>query len=220
MDSAIMGCPVRETGVELRDTCSHCLGTPSTGLARLLRHQVLYVEGAEAQHVFAVVDGFLRESRSSSDGRTQGIRVIVPGDVIGLEAFLGQPYRTTVEALSTARVCRVPARESHLFLGERPKVLDALNQMVVRQALELKDTVHLLGSADAETRILSLLGRLTSHKPAGTWVRLPVTRKELAELAGLADPTVSRIVQRMAREGSLEVRGRWIRVVDPSVLPS
>ena len=54
--------------------------------------------------------------------------------------------------------------------------------------------------------------QLIGEVPAGTWVTLPLTRKELGELLGLALATVSRTIQRLARAGLLEVRGRRVRV--------
>ena len=182
------------------------------------RHQVLHVEGDRGGVIYAVVEGTLWESRATADGRTQGIRLITEGDVVGLESLVGEPYRSTLEALAPAKVCRVAAWEAGAFLALRPDAQRALGSLAIRQTLALSESVRLLGAGTAEERVLAVVRRLAADKPAGTWVRLPVTRKELAELAGLADPTVSRIIQRFVRAGKLEVRGRWLRVQDPGLL--
>lgn len=205
-------CPLRDVGVELRDVCASCQGTPDSDQLRLKRREVLYVQGWPARHVYALVEGCLRENVLSDAGEARGVRIVRPGEVLGTEAFLHATYRTTVDALTDSRVCKVPSAAAETFLAEHPPRLAALNRVLVRQGLELRDVVGMLGSMPAEERVMTMLQNLVREYEDGSWVRLPVTRADMAELLGLAHTTVSRIIQRLVRRGEIETRGRWVRL--------
>ena len=64
----------------------------------------------------------------------------------------------------------------------------------------------------AEERVLTLVRDLVADTPAGDWTRLPVTREQLGEVLGLTLETVSRMMQRLAHKGALEVAGSRVRL--------
>lgn len=165
------------------------------------------------EHVFGVVDGYLRESRTMEDGRTLGIRLVRPGELLGTEAFAYAPYQCTAEALTPAHVCKITVREAESTLLRRPDQGVLLSRMLGREAISLRDNLLLVGSMSAEERVRAVVMRLLEGAPKGVWVRLPLSRQELAELLGLALGTVSRTVQRLARQGELEISGRMIRLL-------
>ena len=92
-----------------------------------------------------------------------------------------------------------------------------LSAALGREAAELRESILIVGSLTAEERVEALLDRLMESVPAGEWLRLPLSRAELAEFVGLAPETVSRVIHRLARAGHFEVRGRRIRV--PPAMP-
>ncbi|MFZ4578056.1 MAG: Crp/Fnr family transcriptional regulator [Myxococcota bacterium] len=202
-------CPVCEKKIHLRPSCSTCNGRPANQL-NIQRHSTLYLEGDVADAVFTAVDGFLQETRALPDGRTQGIRLIKPGDLIGTEALSHGVYQGTVEAVTHARVCRVPVQAVLDRIRGTPEQGVAVVKALSEEATSLRRSVLLVGAMTAEERVRALLLDLTDRAEPGSWTRLPITRQELADLVGLAPATVSRVVQRLARAGLVTVRGRWI----------
>lgn len=207
-----VACPVRERGLELRSACDGCEGRPGAGQRILERHAVLYLEGDRGDSVFGVVEGYVRESRTLEDGRTLGIRLVRPGDLVGTEAFAFEPYQCTAETLTPARICRIPVPDVERTLLRTPAQGVLLSRALGREAIELRESMMMVGSMTAEERVRVVLERLLESTPRGKWTRLPLSRQEMAELLGLALGTVSRTVQRLAREGRFEVSGRMIRV--------
>lgn len=204
-------CLLQKRGLELRPECQSCTGDPVAGIASLAPREILYLEGDRGTALYGVLQGILRETRSSEDGRMIGLRVIQPGDLVGTEALLGEPYQCSVEALTPARLCRAQATELESVLASRPGQGLAFGKALVKEAETLRDAITMLGAMSAEERIVAALRQLTRGVPQGTWVRLPLSRQALAELLGLALGTVSRTIQRLDREGVLEVRGRSVR---------
>lgn len=211
----LMGpCPLAAVGLVLREDCSRCAptkagepqGTP------LARGETLYLQGDEARCLFLVVSGLLREARVQEDGRSQGIRLVRPGELCGAEAFTRDVYQCSVDAVTDARLCRVPVDDVRAVASRSPEQAVALIETLAREVQALRDQVVLLGSLTAEERVRTFLRILTADTEPGAWTRLPLTRTELAGLAGLTQATVSRVFQRLARRGEISVRGRWVRV--------
>lgn len=173
------------------------------------------MQGNPATHVFAIVEGFLREITYDPEGRSVAARIAGPGQVLGLAALSPTPttYGAAIEVLSRARVCIVPAERVRAWLAEHADV--ALDMAVVA-ATDLDQLRRDLArrSLPAEDRVLDLITELirASSSVPGSWVRLPATREQLGEVLGLALETVSRVIQRLVARGLLEQRGRELRL--------
>lgn len=159
-----------------------------------------------------MVEGYVRESCTLEDGRTLGIRLVRPGELVGMEAFAFEPYQCTAEALTPARISKIPVADVERTLLNTPAQGVILSRALGREAIELRESMMMVGSMTAEERVRAVLDRLIDSTPRGTWTRLPLSRQEMAELLGLALGTVSRTLQRLARQGLFEVSGRMIRV--------
>jgi CRP/FNR family transcriptional regulator len=207
-------CVVRdEKGIALRDFCADCDGLPPCGQRKLEPKGVLYLAGDPASHVFTVVEGYLKESRTTEDGRILGIRIVIAGDLVGTEALAASDYQCTVEALTPSRVCAVSLDEVHRAMLERPEQGVAVATALSQEMRGLRDSMLLLSSMSAEERVRTALERLLGDAPVGAWIRLPLSRQELGDLLGLALATVSRTVRALERDGCYEVSGRRIRRV-------
>jgi len=92
----------------------------------------------------------------------------------------------------------------------------------VRRVRHLSDLVQSLAIERVEQRLARILLRLMkiSGEPheRGTLISLPLTRQDLADMAGTTVETTIRTLSRMRREGIVDtMRGR-ILVLDPARL--
>ncbi|MCK6547051.1 Crp/Fnr family transcriptional regulator [Myxococcota bacterium] len=205
-------CPVKEGGVELRSGCAACDGRPAYNQISYKKRKPLYLEEESSGFVFAVIDGFLRETRTMPDGRAQTVRLIGPGELAGAEALVGRKYHTSVETLTAATVCKVPATEVRELIKMDSDRAIAICGALVDEVRTAHESVLWLGTLTAEERVLALVDKLRGPTPKGTFFRVPLTRLDMAEVLGLAHATVSRTLQALSRRGVIEVRGRWLRL--------
>lgn len=77
------------------------------------QESVLFHEGAQAQAVFTLRKGMVKLVRSTVDGRERIVRVLRPGDVIGIEALATSRYDTEAVAMTEINVCRIPLSVLH-----------------------------------------------------------------------------------------------------------
>jgi CRP/FNR family transcriptional regulator len=185
------------------------------GRRRSLRAgESLIWEGDDSMLVGNVIEGVLKLSTSTSDGREQIVGVVYPAD------FIGRPFggtsSHTVTALTDARVCVFSRGDFDRFADRH----SALERKLLRRTLaELERTRHwmvLLGCKSAPEKIATFLLE-TSERPnapagrtpgQGDRFELAFSRQQIAELLGLTIETVSRHFTKLKRDGIIDLPGR------------
>ena len=212
LSSAMSGqCAVKLAGVELRSACDDCKGRPRSGQLRYRRRDPVYLEGTPADAVFAVVEGYLRETRTTLEGRDQAVRLVCPGGLAGFESLRGGTFETSAQAITDAVVCRIPRAEALRRLEQREGQSQAVIANLVDEFCAVRETVLWVGTMSAEKRIVALLEQL-AQRGGSPRFRLPMTRLELADFLGLSHSTVSRTLHQLRREGRIRLEGRWIEL--------
>ena len=206
-------CPVKTRGLELRSSCVDCDGRPHRTVSQVPANQVLFLEGARSEHVFPVLDGYLKESRYLADGRSVTLRLIGPGDVVGTESLFNETYQSSVESLTLVQVCAVPREVVDETLGRRGDQARAFRELLERNLQAMREQLVLTNGLSAEHRVLEAILRLGRDFAPGAWFKLPLSRAALADYLGLAVATVSRALGRLEGQGTLEVKGRSIRIL-------
>jgi CRP-like cAMP-binding protein len=69
---------------------------------------LLYRADESAKHIYTVLEGIVKLTQYSLNGDEHKVRLLGPGNVIGLEALIGQSYRHTASVIDTALICRIP----------------------------------------------------------------------------------------------------------------
>src|ERR1017187_7872734 len=112
---------------------------------------VLFSENEPSKHVFMVLDGEVKLSMNSSDGKRLILRIAKTGEVVGLtSAFTGNPYEMTAEALYPCVLACIERREYMDFLMRHPEAYQTSIEELGRQltmACEQLRTVALSSSA-------------------------------------------------------------------------
>lgn len=208
-------CPIVRRGVRLRAHCVSCAGTPPGGM-QLAKGDLLYRQGDEARHVFAVTGGWLQVFVTTPDGKHAAARFVGPGDVIGLEALSPKTptYLATTTALRTSRACAVSPTEMRTWFQENPDDAMALTALGVEDLATLQRRMVMNASLGADERVLELVKDFAARAQPGTWVELPATREQLGAVLGLTFETVSRALHRLADRGLIAVDGRRVRLED------
>lgn len=166
---------------------------------RLEAHARLLAPRDPADAVITLRRGFVKLEDLTVDGNRRIIRLLGPGDLVGLEALHAQAYLHTAETLTAIDACRIPTVVVHDLEARLPE----LHANVVgrwHRSLEQADRfiLELLeGPAAARiARLLLMLAKLAGDAPVPRLSRL-----DTAAAVSVTPETASRILSLFLDDG-------------------
>jgi CRP/FNR family transcriptional regulator len=183
------------------------------------KNQVIFHEGEPGRFLYIVRSGSVKVYKLSEDGKEKILRVFGPGQFFAeLPVLDGRKYPASAEAL-TAGTLLCLSRENFLkILSTYPKITGKLYEIVGERLRHFATAVTDLTLKDASRRLAGFLQEKmdSSNRLAQNQVRFPLelTHQEIASLIGTARETVSRTLKQFEREGMIEIKDRYVTVLD------
>jgi CRP-like cAMP-binding protein len=181
--------------------------------------QSLYDESDKAIGVFTLRKGMVKLVRVTTDGRERVVRVLFPGDVVGLEALATGRYDSQAVALSEVSLCRIPLDVIHQLGANSPRLHRKLMEKW-QSALRLADDwLAELNFGTAKQRVLHFIRKM--HEVSGDGSATLFSRDDMGAMMDLKLETVSREVTALVRAGVIEPLdklGRHYKVLQPELL--
>ena len=181
--------------------------------------QCLYEESDKAIGVFTLRKGMVKLVRVTADGRERVVRVLFPGDVVGLEALATGHYDSQAVALSEVSLCRIPLDVIHQLGANSPRLHRKLMEKW-QSALKLADDwLAELNFGTARQRVAHFIRK--RHEVSGDGTATLFGRDDMGAMMDLKLETVSREVTALVRAGvmaPLDKHGRHYTVLLPELL--
>lgn len=180
---------------------------------------MIFNEGETSDRVVFVLDGRVKISHFTEDGREVVLAVRGPGDLLGeLSAVDGEPRSASASAIDPVDALVISAGEFLSFLRSQPRVATILLKTVSgklrdadRKRIEFaaQDT---LGRVAA--RLVELAERFGKREGAGVRITVPLSQQELAGWTGSSREAVSKALQTLRRRGWVETHRRGVTVLE------
>jgi CRP/FNR family transcriptional regulator, anaerobic regulatory protein len=160
---------------------------------------VLYQRGAPGSHVFTLRTGFIKLIQELSNGSQRIVRLLKAGDVVGLEALLGDAYHHTAVALRDVDFCRIPAEVLQQLDHLDPRLHEQLFKRWQRSVDQADQIITEFSTGSAEARV----ARFLMHTADGGGHDAPMLlgREDMGELLGITTETASRVIAEFKRRG-------------------
>jgi len=175
---------------------------------------VLCHQGEVWTRAALLVAGTAQWSLVSPSGRRQVIfRLHAVSMVWGHSMFDDQPMPATLEMVTPARVYWWPREALMPLLLRRAEAVWAVAQDMVDWMRRVREVVYDLAFHPVTQRVARLL---LEQYPAREGRPIPrhLTLDEMAAMVGTSRELVSRVLQRLAREGILQVHHRYLIFLD------
>jgi CRP-like cAMP-binding protein len=230
--------------IESRDTLPPSAREPVAGEGRLMQQltaeertklfscaqerrfkngQLIFQKGDEGGSMMAVVEGRVRISIASEEGREIVLSMIEPGGVFGEIALLDGRGRTAdAYAMGNCRLLVLYLRDLMPMLEQEPKLAVRLLQILcerVRHANGICESVVFL---DLPARLARLLLQLdTTHGqavPGGRRIGIRLAQAEIGNLVAASRETVNKQLKQWEAEGVLALDHGHIVLKDRATL--
>lgn len=184
----------------------------------LHKNDYLFREGDKSSGVFAVRSGSVKTLVESPNGDEQIVGFHMPGELLGLDAFMDNVHTCTAIALETTSVCSMPVDKLDKLCMSLPSLHGQMRRIMGKEVTEEHRMLLMLGKMSAEEKVatflLSVSKRMAERHWKATEFVLSMPRQDIANYLGLAVETVSRLFAHYQEQGVIEVDRRRISILD------
>ena len=207
---------------DIQAPCFQSLTNNEAELVRASKTQVLFrkgenltKQGAFASYVLFIMTGYAKQYVEGNGKYNHNLRVIKPGEFVGLSAVFGK---------STFNYSAVAITDTQVFLIEK-KVLANVSQQngqfaynIIKRYCELNsvlfDNIKNLVYKQMNGRIADTLLYLNPDNFSGIEITALLSRKEIAEFAGLTTESTVKILKSFEKDGLIRLDDKRIEILD------
>jgi CRP/FNR family transcriptional regulator, cyclic AMP receptor protein len=159
---------------------------------------VLFSETQAASGIYVVLEGEIKLSINSRDGRRLSFHIAKAGEVLGLSSTLnGGEYEMTADVLYPAKVAHISRQVFLQFLSRHPDVYPTVTREISRNfnlaCVQLRMVALSTSVPERLARLLLVWSDEAGQKPElGARCRLSLTHEEIGEFIGASRETVTR----------------------------
>jgi CRP/FNR family cyclic AMP-dependent transcriptional regulator len=186
---------------------------------------VLFSEKDPSASVFVILEGEVKLSINSSDGRRLILRIARKGEILGLDAALsGQSSEITAETLYPSKIARISRSNFLAFMARNPEAYKLVTEELGRQirlACAQLRTVALSASAPEKlARLLLEFSQNGQTTEAGAKFRFSLTHEEIGEFIGTSRETVTRTLSNFKTRHLVDFHGSMLTIPNKLALAS
>jgi len=181
--------------------------------------EIIAKHGAFASHIIQLDEGLVKVYLEDNND-TLILKIIGPGSLIGLSAlsdegdtfkFTAAAYKDSVARLIDISTMKYLVRENGVFAS---KIINIMSD----NANQINNRFFFMTNRQSYGRLADLLLCLSGNIFRSPKFDLGLTRKELAELAGMSTENVVRVLKSFQNDGLIEVDGKSMMIIDPDGL--
>ncbi|GAB5378659.1 MAG: Crp/Fnr family transcriptional regulator [Acuticoccus sp.] len=182
------------------------------------KYDEIYGVGEEAEYLFVARKGWLYSYIDLPDGRRQIVKIVHPGDIVGLPDIAFASATSTLKAAEDCTLCPFPKTKLDVIFRESPRLTALLFTIANRDLACMMDNLRAMGRMSARERIAFLLLELNarlkiSNRGMTTTFRLPLNQFEIGDALGLTHTYVSRTLGAMEDDGLIARTGSTVTLL-------
>ncbi|MFW6151079.1 MAG: Crp/Fnr family transcriptional regulator [Chloroflexota bacterium] len=175
----------------------------------------VFWEGEPAHSFFMVSEGRVKVLKHSSTGKELIVAFFGPGEMFGeVGVFEDKPYPASAQAVERSAVLRIAKDDFLSFIAARPQVSLKAIQVLSARLRDAQSRLRDVAAERAQQRLAGLLLMLSSKLGP----RLPFTREEIGQMAGMTTETTIRLVSQLAAAGVVRPARGTVEIVDEDKL--
>lgn len=166
----------------------------------------ILLQGDPADSIYTIRAGFIKRWLTLRDGGLRIVRLLRPGDVLGLEALSQRAYDLSASAITAVQLCRLPIDSVERLRVSQPNLvaeLEARWHSLLARTDHFATTVAVGPSRARILKLLCYLAEFAAPAPCPS-----VSRQDMAAMLDVSAATASRVVAELKAGGLLRERRR------------
>ncbi len=184
--------------------------------------EMLFLQGQSSSSLYSLTNGMVKICSHSADGREQIVGLSSPGNLLlGLQSMSEDRYAYTAVAETAVRACKINHKILLAHVHDMPDLAMRLIAAMNAQLAHSRAMMEVMGHKCAAAKVASFILLITPKSEHGNCnFAMPFSRKEIANILGLSEETVCRIMANIKRAGAIYAPRGKIEIRDWNQLQS
>jgi len=170
---------------------------------------ILYEENTN-EYMYIILDGETKVIQTTSEGKDIMVTMHQTGDFFGeLSLIDGKTAPAAVLATRDSSAALISKKDFYSILYNQNKVLKNLLLIMCARLRESQQKIKMLNFNNAAQRIKMLFLMLSEtfgeKKAEGTLLQIRLIHQDIADMTGLSRETVTRIIDKLRKNGEIEI---------------
>ncbi len=179
----------------------------------------IFEQDSPSDAFYAITSGRVKIFKMMPNGKDVILEVFGPGDPLGaVAAYMDRPFPAGAVALDDTTCVIIPRASFFRLLETQPSLVRGLLLGLTTRLVELTNRLAELTGGRIEPRFARLFLKLASEmgRPdrGGTFISLPLSRQELADMTGTTIETCIRIMSRWNKDDVVRTEKDGFVVLD------
>ncbi|HZW38255.1 MAG: Crp/Fnr family transcriptional regulator [Syntrophothermus sp.] len=186
---------------------------------RYRRDSTILFEEESGAALFIIMEGKVKVSRVSSDGREVILTILNDSDFFGEMSIIdGQTRSANITAMEDTEIFIIQRNDFLDLLQSHPDIAIALLQEMTMRLRSADTKIKSLSLKDAEGKVATVILQLADDMGKIRQGQVEIDKlpyqHDLANMAGTSRETISRTLHLFARKGLVELDGSKLRIID------
>jgi CRP-like cAMP-binding protein len=181
------------------------------------RGEILYNEGSRISGFYCIHSGIIKVFKTGFDGKEQIIRFAKPGDIIAYRSVLSNEVAcTSAKVIEDCQVCFIPSEILISLVKSNPVYALELLKLACEELGEANSFITDIAQKTVRERLAEILLLLVTDFGLDdqNYLKISLTREELANIVGTATESVIRLLSEFKSDKLVELNGRKIRILN------
>ncbi len=184
-----------------------------TKIQVLNNKSILFIENQLAEYFYYVVDGNIKLSKLTENGKETIIRIVHNNEIFAEATLYGRKtYPVNAAAINKTYLLAISIKGFQELCSKNNAFVLKLFITMSHQLRYLVDMINDLSSTDTTKRLMKYLYAL-KEKKGSSIIKLPIPKRDLAMLLGAAPETISRVFTKLQNDGFIKIQGREITIL-------
>lgn len=187
---------------------------------RVARGTTIFSKGDPGNSLMAVLDGCVRISVPTADGREVVLSIVQPGEIFGEMGLLdGQPRSADAIAVHDCELMVIDRRDFVPFMRSQPDVPIQLIAILCGRLRRTNEQVEEAMFVSLAVRLAKALLRVAQIDVENARpVEVPITQRELGEIIGFSRENTNKQLRAWEKRRWITLARGRIKIVDPGAL--
>ena len=177
--------------------------------------ELICKQGGLASHMFFVENGLAKVFLD--DGvNSLVLKVVTSGNLLGLSSVSAdtQTYQYSAMTYIDSEIKQIDIQFFKKLLAENPAFSKEVIAILGANSAQINGRFFCFTHKQSYGRIADILLCLADRIFKLHEFDLPLSRKDLAELCGMSQETVVRMLKKFDEEGLIQIKGKYFRIID------